>query len=38
MTRLVELNEKNWIDFAGLSVKESQKHLLADNIGIIARG
>ena len=26
MTRLVELNEKNWIDFAELSVKESQKH------------
>ena len=38
MTRLVELNEKNWMDFAGLSVKESQKHFLADNIGIIARG
>ena len=38
MISLVELNEKNWIDFAELSVKESQKHFLADNIGIIARG
>ena len=38
MIRLVELNEKNWMDFAGLSVEESQKYFLADNIGIIARG
>lgn len=38
MINFIELNEKNWMDFAGLSVKESQRHFLADNIGIIARG
>jgi|GEM_PF-92358 len=36
--KLVEVNEENWIDFAGLSVDESQKHFLASNIGIMARG
>ena len=38
MVNLIELNEENWPDFAGLSVDESQKAYLASNIGIIARG
>ena len=38
MIKLVEINETNWIDFAKLSVDESQKKYLANNIGIIARG
>ncbi len=38
MVNLVELSEENWMDFAGLSVDESQKHYLASNIGILARG
>ena len=38
MVNLIELNEENWPDFAGLSVDESQKTFLASNIGIIARG
>ena len=38
MVNLVEINEENWLDYAGLSVDESQKHYLASNIGIIARG
>ena len=38
MVNLIELSEENWMDFAGLSVDESQKHYLASNIGIIARG
>ena len=38
MVNLVELCEENWMDFAGLSVDESQKQYLASNIGIIARG
>ena len=38
MVELIELCEENWLDFAGLSVDESQKHYLASNIGIIARG
>ena len=38
MVNLIELNEENWMDFAGLSVDESQKQYLASNIGIIARG
>ena len=36
--RLVEITEKNWTDFAALSVDDSQKQYLASNIGIIARG
>lgn len=38
MVNLIELREENWMDFAGLSVDESQKTFLASNIGIIARG
>ena len=38
MVDLIELCEENWMDFAGLSVDESQKTFLASNIGIIARG
>ncbi len=38
MVNLIELSEENWIDFAGLSVDESQKNYLASNIGILARG
>ena len=38
MVNLIELSEENWMDFAGLSVDESQKTFLASNIGIIARG
>lgn len=38
MVDLIELSEENWMDFAGLSVDESQKTFLANNIGIIARG
>ena len=38
MVNLIELSEENWMDFAGLSVDESQKAYLASNIGIIARG
>lgn len=38
MVSLIEISEENWLDFAGLSVDESQKHYLASNIGILARG
>jgi ribosomal protein S18 acetylase RimI-like enzyme len=38
MVNLIDLSEENWMDFAGLSVDESQKNYLASNIGIIARG
>ena len=38
MVGLIELGEENWMDFAELSVYESQKQYLASNIGIIARG
>ena len=38
MVNLVEINEENWLDYAGLAVDDSQKHFLASNIGIIARG
>lgn len=38
MVDLIELSEENWMDFAGLSVDESQKTFLSSNIGIIARG
>lgn len=36
--KLVDINEDNWVDFASLSVDESQKHFLTSNIGIMARG
>lgn len=38
MVNLIELSEENWIEFAKLSVDESQKYYLANNIGIMARG
>jgi ribosomal protein S18 acetylase RimI-like enzyme len=38
MVNLIELSEENWMDFARLSVDESQKNYLASNIGILARG
>ena len=38
MVNLIELSEENWMDFARLSVDESQKAYLASNIGILARG
>ena len=38
MVNLIELSEENWMDFARLSVDESQRAFLASNIGIIARG
>ena len=38
MVDLIELSEENWMDFAGLSVDESQKAYLASSIGILARG
>ena len=38
MVNLIELSEENWMDFARLSVDESQKSYLASNIGILARG
>lgn len=38
MVNLIELSEQNWMDFARLSVEESQKNYLASNIGILARG
>ena len=38
MVTLTDLNEENWMDFAGLSVAEDQKQYLAGNTGIIARG
>ncbi len=38
MVNFIELSEENWMDFAGLSVDESQKTFLASNIGIIVRG
>lgn len=37
MVDLIELSEENWMDFAGLTVDESQRTFLASNIGIIAR-
>ena len=38
MVNLIELSEENWMDFARLSVDESQRTFLASNIGIVARG
>ena len=38
MVNFIELSEENWMDFAGLSVDESQKAYLASSIGILARG
>ena len=38
MVNLIELSEENWMDFAGLSVDESQKAYLTSSIGILARG
>lgn len=38
MVELIKINEENWLDYAGLSVREDQKGYLSSNIGIIARG
>ena len=38
MIHLVDVNEENWLDIAGLSVKEEQQKYLDRPIGIIARG
>lgn len=38
MVKLVEINERNWLDVVSLSVHEDQKHFLASPIGIVARG
>lgn len=36
--KLSEITEENWLEAAGLSVKESQKSYVAPAIGILARG
>ncbi|MBR7063293.1 MAG: GNAT family N-acetyltransferase [Clostridia bacterium] len=36
--RLTEVTEKNWLDAAGLSVREDQKEFVAPATGILARG
>ena len=38
MIRITDVTEENWLDVAGLSVKEEQKGFLAPAIGILARG
>lgn len=38
MLRLINVTENNWIDVAGLKVKDSQKGYVAPSIGILARG
>lgn len=38
MIRITDVTEENWLDVAGLSVKEEQKAFLAPAIGILARG
>jgi len=38
LVELIKINEENWLDYAGLSVREDQKGYLSSNIGIIARG
>ena len=38
MLRLIEVSEQNWLEIAGLSVREEQKGFLDRAIGIIARG
>ena len=38
MIRITDVTEENWLEVAGLSVKEEQKGFLAPAIGILARG
>ena len=38
MIRITDVTEENWLEVAGLSVKEEQKAFLAPAIGILARG
>ena len=38
MIRLTEVTEDNWLEAAGLSVKDSQKNYVASVTGILARG
>ena len=38
MIRLVEINEENWLGFAGLRVREDQRGYLDSALGILARG
>ena len=38
MLRLVEVDERNWLDVRGLTVGDAQKAFLDSAIGIIARG
>ena len=38
MIKLIEVNEKNWQNFASLEVFENQKAFLDSAVGIIARG
>ena len=38
MIRLTEVTEDNWLEAAGLSVKDSQKNYVAPVTGILARG
>ena len=38
MIRLTEITEDNWMEAAGLSVRDDQKKYVATAVGIIARG
>ena len=38
LIRITDVTEENWLEVAGLSVKEEQKGFLAPAIGILARG
>ena len=38
MIRLIDVNEKNWLDIRELSVSEPQKGFLDSAVGILARG
>lgn len=38
MIRLTEITEDNWMEAAGLSVRDDQKQFVAPAVGIIARG
>lgn len=38
MIRLTEITEDNWLEAAGLSVRDDQRDFVAPAIGIIARG
>ena len=38
MIRLTEINERNWTEYAALSVRDDQKGFLDSAVGILARG